>query len=72
MCFEERISFGHIKDVVWDKSITDEVMAKCELLSRYIEGHLYSDAFAATKPKCETLLKKIEAFEDSQEETARS
>jgi len=63
MRFDERVSFGRLKNIVWDKSITDEVVTRCELLSRYIEGHLHSDAFAATKPTCETLLSEIESFE---------
>ncbi|MFZ2410767.1 MAG: AAA family ATPase [Candidatus Methanoperedens sp.] len=63
MRFEERVSFGRLKDVVWDKSIVDEVVAKYELLSTYIEGHLHSDAFAATKPTCEMLLTEIEYFD---------
>ena len=61
--FEERVSFGRLKNIVWDKSITDEVVTRCELLSRYIEGHLHSDAFAAAKPTCETLMSEIESFE---------
>ncbi|RZN37560.1 MAG: hypothetical protein EF813_05655, partial [Methanosarcinales archaeon] len=63
MRFGERVSFGRLKDIVWDKSIADEVVARCELLSRYIEGHLHSDAFAATKPTCETLMSEIESFD---------
>jgi energy-coupling factor transporter ATP-binding protein EcfA2 len=63
MRFEERVSFGRLKNIVWDKSITDEVVTRCELLSRYIEGHLHSDAFAAKKPTCETLMSEIESFE---------
>ncbi len=63
MRFDERVSFGRLKDVVWDKSIAEEVVKKCELLSRYIEGHLHSDAFAATKPTCEALREEIEAFD---------
>ncbi|MCG2767206.1 MAG: AAA family ATPase [Anaerolineae bacterium] len=63
MRFEERISFGRLKDIVWDNSVADEVIRKCELLSRYIEGHLHSDAFAAEKPTAATLLSEIEAFD---------
>lgn len=61
--FDERVSFGRLKGVVWDKSIADEVTAKCELLSRYIEGHLHSNALRAQKPRPRTLLDEIEAFE---------
>jgi hypothetical protein len=63
MRFEERVSFGRLKDITWDQSIANEVVSKCEFLSTYIEGHLHSDTFAATKPTCEILLKEIEAFE---------
>lgn len=63
MRFDERVSFGRLKDIIWDKSIVDEVNDKCELLSRYIEGHLHSDAFAAKKPNCKMLIEEIEAFD---------
>jgi AAA domain len=63
MRFDERVSFGRLKNIVWDKSISDEVVTRCEQLSRYIEGHLHSDAFAATKPTCEMLIREIEYFE---------
>lgn len=63
MRFEERISFGRLKDIVWDTSIVNEVINKCELLSKDIEGHLHSDAFVAMKPTCERLLREIEDFE---------
>lgn len=63
MRFDERISFGRLKDIVWDRSIADEVIAKCELLSKYIEGHLHSDAMGAIKPTPDMLMDEIEAFE---------
>jgi hypothetical protein len=64
MRFDERVSFGRLKDIVWDKAIADEVVDKCELLSKYIEGHLHSDAFGAKKPTPAVLLREIEAFEN--------
>ena len=63
MRFDERVSFGRLKDIVWDKAIAQEVIAKCELLSRYIEGHLHSNAFGARKPTPKMLHGEIEAFE---------
>ena len=63
MRFDERISFGRLKDIVWDQSIADDVIAACARLSRYIEGHLHSDAFGAQKPTPRTLLDEIEGFE---------
>ncbi|MFA5032295.1 MAG: hypothetical protein WC614_04670 [bacterium] len=63
MRFDERISFGRLKNIVWDKSIIDEVVFKCELLSRYIEAHLHSDAFTSKKPTCEILIKEIDEFD---------
>jgi len=63
MRFEERISPGCLREIVWDKAIVDEVIAAHERLSRYIEGHLHSDAFGAQKPKPKTLLDEIGAFE---------
>ncbi len=64
MRFDERISFGRLKDVVWDSTIASDVIAACERLSRYIEGHLHSDAFGAQKPTPQTLLDEIKAFEE--------
>ena len=61
--FGERISPGRLKDVVWDPSIVEEVMHKYELLSRYVDAHLHSDAFAAQKATPTTLKKEIEEFE---------
>ncbi|MCD4785311.1 MAG: AAA family ATPase [Candidatus Eremiobacteraeota bacterium] len=61
--FNERISFGRLKDIVWDESIAQEIIKKCELLSKYIEGHLHSDAFAAKKPTCKILIREIEDFD---------
>ena len=63
MRFDERVSVGRLKDIVWDKSIADEVVAKYELLSKYIEGHLHSDAFADQKPTPDMLLHEIEDFD---------
>lgn len=63
MRFDERVSIGRLMQIVWDKSIVDEVVAKCELLSRYIEGHLHSNALGAQKPQPRTLLTEIEAFD---------
>lgn len=63
MRFEERVSFSRLKDIKWDQSIADEVVAKCEHLSQYIEGHLHSDALGAQKLKPETLLSEIQYFD---------
>lgn len=63
MRFDERVSFGRLKGIVWEKSIVDEVVRKCELLSRYIEGHLHGDLSVVGKPTCETLKEEIEAFD---------
>jgi len=60
--FEERVSFLRLKEIQWDQSIANEVVEKCEYLSRYIEGHLHSDALGANKPKPEMLIGEIEAF----------
>lgn len=60
--FEERISFGRLKDIIWDNSIVKEVIKKCEILSRYIEGHSHSDIYADKKPTPELLKNEIEEF----------
>ncbi len=62
--FEEPISFGRLKDVVIDNDIVETVINKCELLSRYLEGHLHSDNYSAQKPTLKSLESEIKAFED--------
>lgn len=62
--FDERISPGRLKDVVWDRTIAEEVVSAHERLSRYIEGHLHSDALILQKPTPKTLLEEIKAFEE--------
>lgn len=63
MRFDERVSFGRLKDIVWDTSIANKVIDKCELLSKYIEGHLHSDNFIAAKPTCKLLIREIDDFD---------
>jgi len=61
--FDERLRIERLKDVVIDVTIRNEVIGKVGLLSRYIEGHSHSDAFAAQKPTPDVLLKEIQEFE---------
>ena len=61
--FEEQVRYKLLKDVIWDQSVIKEVIEKYEFLSRYIEGHLHSDEYAAQKPPPELLLSEIESFE---------
>jgi hypothetical protein len=61
--FEERIGFDQLKSVVLDQTIVGTVGGKLATLSRYIDAHLHSDAFAAVKPTPEVLLAEIEEFE---------
>lgn len=63
MRFEERVSFGRLKNVAWNEKIADEVNSRCEYLSRYIEAHLHSNALGASKPTCEMLIREIEKFD---------
>jgi len=63
MRFSERISFGRLNEIVWDRALVREVVEKCEALSRYIEGHLHSDQLSAPRPTCDLLLSEIETFE---------
>lgn len=66
MRFDERISFGRLKSIRWESSLVDEVVESCERLSRYIEGHLHSDAFSGGKPTPSMLIGEIERFENLQ------
>ncbi len=62
MRFEERISFGRLKDVVWDQSIIESIIERCETCSKYIEGHSHSDAFSGEPPTPAILLTEIDEF----------
>lgn len=61
--FDERISIDRLKDAILEPSIVETVVEKVGLLSRYIEGHSHSDAFAAVKPTVETLRTEIAEFD---------
>ena len=58
----ERISFGRLTGIVWDQALAAEVNESCERLSRYIEGHSHSDAFAGGGPSLQALVDEITAF----------
>ena len=61
--FEERISFGRLEEIYWDNHLVNEVVRTCERLSRYIEGHLHSDALATVTELTPQLLNtEIEGF----------
>ncbi len=59
--FQERISYGRLKGLVWDAALLDEIIDRYEALSKHIEGHLHSDAMA-TLPSCDDLKREIDAF----------
>jgi len=61
--FEERISFGRLKDVRIDPKLVDEIIRRMETLSKCIDAHLHSDAFGSVKPSPAALFDEIEAFE---------
>lgn len=64
MRFDERISFGRLRGIVWDNKIVNEIIERCEMLSRYIEGHLHGDVSIASKPTCELLCEEIQFFDN--------
>lgn len=67
MRFDERISFGRLKDIRWDRDLVAEVIEACERLSRNIEGHLHSDALSGDKkPTPDTLKEEIYRFDNLQ------
>lgn len=60
--FDERISLGRLPSLVWDDDISKEIDTNYGRLSRYIEGHLHSDAL--TEPlKPEMLRTEFEQFD---------
>lgn len=61
--FEERISIGRLTGLVWDDGILKEIDQNYSRLSRYIEGHLRSDALAEPI-KVDMLRSEFEIFDD--------
>ncbi len=61
--FDERISFGRLRDVRIDPKLVDEIINRMEVLSQYIDAHLHSDTYGSVKPTPSTLLDEIKAFE---------
>lgn len=66
--FEERISIGRLKEIVWNENIIGKVINRFEKLSRYIEGHSHSDSFASNRPTTELLQKEIDNYTNLKKE----
>ncbi|MCB8978614.1 MAG: AAA family ATPase [Ardenticatenaceae bacterium] len=62
MRFGERISIDRLKYVYINPDIKDTVIQKVGFLSRYIEGHLHSDAYILQKPTPDLLKQEIDEF----------
>ena len=60
--FDERVSFGRLKEIRLSPEILTRVDEKCSLLSRYIEGHSHSDKYIHLKPTPEKLKEEIDDF----------
>ena len=60
--FEERISIGRIAGLVWDDDVLSEIDTNYSRLSRYIPGHLHSDALAEPL-KTDMLKTEFETFD---------
>jgi hypothetical protein len=52
-----------LERLVWDPEIAKVVVAKHELLSELMEGHLHSDLYAAEKPTPEMLKHEVDEFQ---------
>lgn len=64
--FDLRVSIRRLKNIVWDQSIIDDVIAKCTYLSRFIDAHLQSDLFTTQKPTPLMLKAEIDFFQGLQ------
>lgn len=62
--FEEQIRYYLLKECYWDETIVNSVIEKYEFLSRFVDSHLHSDAFAARKPTPDDLLSEIKYFNE--------
>ncbi len=61
--FQERLSFGRLREVRVDPGLADKIIHRMETLSEYIDAHLHSDKFSSVKPSPAVLLEEISAFE---------
>lgn len=66
--FNERVSIDRLNKVVVTPDIIKKIIEKNGLISRYIEGHLHSDAYVATKPDPNVLFKEIQEFQNLKKE----
>ena len=64
--FDERIMPGALKKVYIVEDLILDIDESFGRISRYIEGHLHSDAFLGMKPAPELLQEEIEHFEGIQ------
>jgi len=62
--FEEQVRYYLLKETYWDETIVKSVIEKYEFLSRFVDSHLHSDAFAARKPTPDDLLAEIKYFNE--------
>jgi len=62
--FDPRIEFASLKEIVIDPDMVTEVSDGFSRISRYIDGHLHSDALGDQRPSLTALLREIETFED--------
>jgi hypothetical protein len=65
--FDERIMPGALKKVYIVEDLIQDIDESFGRISRYIEGHLHSDAFLGTKPTTEMLQHEINHFEGIQQ-----
>ena len=63
LCFEERINFSALKDVVVDENLLQLVSSKMGDISRYLDAHLPSNIVGRIPTK-EKLYEEIEAYEE--------
>jgi len=61
--FDDQVKFMNLKSIVWDDEIVKSIVAKCESLSRYIDGHSHSDAYGGEPPTPALLKKEIDDYD---------
>jgi ABC-type lipoprotein export system ATPase subunit len=61
--FDEQIRIQNLKDVVVNPIITKQIIDKVGYLSRFIGGHLHSDAFGAEKPTPKMLMDETNEYD---------
>jgi energy-coupling factor transporter ATP-binding protein EcfA2 len=61
--FEDRVSIDSLTGLHFDEEIVNEILTNFKLCCRYMEGHIHSDRFLASKPTIANLQEEADRFD---------